>query len=99
MGRKPKSVGERNLDRIVGANVARLRQAQGADVRELAERLEITISMVHKVEQGVRGLTLYQLVKVHRLFGCSLDELIFGEKHKPEHVKRLPIISMKDFEG
>ena len=62
--------------RELTALLQRLRRESGLTQGELAERLEVTQSVISKVESGQRRLDLVQLDAYCNALGVSLVELI-----------------------
>lgn len=68
----------------LGENITRLRTAKGMSQGALAEALEVSRQSVSKWETDGSVPELDKLVKLSRLFGVTLDELVTGEKAAPE---------------
>ena len=59
----------------VGRRVGELRSALGWTQQEMADRAEITIKYVQRVEAGEENLTLRSLVRFANLLGVSVNDL------------------------
>jgi transcriptional regulator with XRE-family HTH domain len=61
----------------IGERLKRLREESGLTQRELADRAELTLSLVTKIEQGVnRNLRMQTLVALADALDITLDELV-----------------------
>lgn len=67
----------------VGENICRLRNRRGMSQGDLAEALDVSRQSISKWETGAAVPELEKLVKLSRLFGVTLDELVAGETPKP----------------
>ena len=64
----------------LGENITRLRTAKGMSQGALAETLEVSRQSVSKWETDGSVPELDKLVKLSKLFGVTLDELVTGER-------------------
>lgn len=60
----------------VGANIKRLREAQGLSQEELAERAGMHRTYVSQIERAVKNLTIISLDKVAKGLGVPLTALV-----------------------
>ena len=60
-------------------NVERFRKEQGLTQKELAEKLNVTQGAISMFEKGDRMPSMKTLVKLSKVFGVSLDDLIGKE--------------------
>lgn len=65
-----------DVGRRVGANIRRLRKAQGLSQEELAHRAEMHRTFVSQVERAVKSPTLETLDKIARGLGVPLSDLV-----------------------
>jgi len=65
-------------NRILGRNIARLRQAAGQSQDELAERLAVTPRYLRKIEAGMHAPSLPVLLAVRKSLGTEWTELFRG---------------------
>jgi len=72
---------KKRLDKIVGANIRKEREARRITRDELAEVVDITSSHLGLIERGERGATPVTLEKLTQAFNISLDSL-FSETSK-----------------
>lgn len=61
-----------------------LRKKQGLSQEELAEKLGVSRQAVSKWERGEASPDTDNLIALAKIYGLSLDELIFGEKETKE---------------
>lgn len=59
-----------------GANIERLRKANGLTVRDLRETLGVSAQAIHKWRVGAALPTVDNLVILAALFGVRIDELL-----------------------
>lgn len=92
------SAGERQVRTAYGASVADAQEAAARSIRgfraaaglrqvELAERLNLSQTVVSDLENNVRALTLMEVVHVCRALNVSLVELLRGAD--PEDLEAL----------
>ena len=84
-------------------NIYRHRSANNLSQAELADALEVSHQSVSKWETGASIPELDKLIKMSKLFGVSIDELVFGEGGGRYGVNNTVIqyqtISMKNLMG
>ena len=66
-----------NLDK----NIARLRTKAGLTQKELAEKLFVSNKTVSKWERGAGYPEITQLLRLAKVFGVTVENLIMGERH------------------
>ncbi len=66
-----------NLDK----NIARLRAKAGLTQKELAEKLFVSNKTVSKWERGAGYPEITQLIRLSKVFGVTVENLIMGERH------------------
>ena len=76
------------MNETIGSRIASLRRAAGLKQDEVAERLGVSAQAVSKWENDVSCPDISLLPALASLFGCTIDQLLSGEK-APE-VKLLP---------
>ena len=62
-------------DRI-GRNVRRIRMEKGLTQEKLAEKTELSLTVIQKVETGQSGSRLETLIRIASVLGVSLDVLM-----------------------
>lgn len=62
----------------IGKRVAQMRRAKKMTQEKLAETLEVTPKHISHVERGCGALSISAMIEICRIFGCSLDYLVFG---------------------
>lgn len=65
-----------DVGRRVGANIRRLRKAQGISQEELADRAGVHRTFVSQIERAVKSPTLESLDRIARGLGVPLAELV-----------------------
>ena len=73
--RIPGSRSPTDIDRVVGANVRRLRTEQGKTLQDLSEELRISHQQLQKYETGHNRLSAGMLPVLADALGCCLEEL------------------------
>ena len=66
------------MDRRASIRLKELRKESGLTQNQLAQFLEIDQSMITKLENGTRNLTVFLIDKICSLFGCT-DRYLMGE--------------------
>lgn len=70
-------------DRIAAGERLRSRRVELGWSRELvAERLGVVNKYYADIERGTCGMSVETLINLSRLYGVSLDTLIYGEEEK-----------------
>jgi transcriptional regulator with XRE-family HTH domain len=65
-----------DVGRRIGANIKRLREAQGLSQEELADRAGLHRTYVSQLERAVKNATFLSLDKIARALGVPLAELV-----------------------
>lgn len=65
-----------DVGRRVGANIKRLRKAQGISQEELADRARVHRTFVSQIERAVKSPTLESLEKIAQGLGVALADLV-----------------------
>lgn len=60
----------------VGKNIRELRRQRGLSLRQLGERIEVSPSAIHKVEQNLISPTLGTVLKIVKGLGTTLQSLL-----------------------
>lgn len=66
------------MDRTVGANIRRIRQAKGVSQEKLGASIGVTFQQVQKIEKGLNRIAAGRLYKVSKALGTPVQEF-FGE--------------------
>lgn len=64
------------ISRHIGQAIAKQRKAVGMTQAELAERLDLTIDAVSRLERGNVGLSVLRLLELAEIFGCETADLL-----------------------
>ncbi len=79
------------MDKNISEKLFQHRKAAGLSQEELAEKIGVSRQAVSKWERGESSPDTENLIAIARLYGISLDELVFGqtaaEKDKEAHVE------------
>ena len=59
----------------IGKYIHEKRMERSVRLKDVAERLHITVTNVHKKEKGIRKFTLKEVVILSDMLGFSLDEM------------------------
>lgn len=62
------------FDRIIGANMRRLRRAKGMSQAELGACLPVTFQQIQKYEKGLNSVSASALAICAVALGCSITE-------------------------
>ena len=71
----------------IGSRVQGLRKDSSLTQEQLAEKLNISISSLGKMERGVQGASLDLLIDISVFFGKSLDYIVLGRKLSTDDVR------------
>ncbi len=83
----------------LGERIKQLRAARGLQQRQLAEKAELTPSMVSQIESGRLTPSLHTLGKLAAALGTPIASLFDGERPGRVHVTRrreYPVVSFDD---
>lgn len=72
----------KNLSRIIGDRIRRLRKQKGLTQQELAEKVGMEYTMIGRVEQGVRNLTIEGILKVAEALDADANYILAQKKKK-----------------
>lgn len=72
-----------------------LRKEKGITQDELARKLHVDRSIISKWERGIYTPTTEMLLKLEKIFGVSVNELLYGEKKTKENEKAIEEIPLK----
>lgn len=64
----------------IGKRIQELRKSKGLTQEEMAEKLEITVSMLSKVEVGARVPSIDMFVLISEYFEETLDYVVLGKR-------------------
>lgn len=73
------------FDRMVGGNLLKYRKARGISQQQLARYLGISFQQVQKYEKGKNSLRLHNIVKLAKLFRCTMEDFCSGRRN-PERM-------------
>lgn len=76
--RHPTTDAQYEFGAIVGAKLALTRKHIGATQTQLAEVLGLQRASIGNIEQGIQGLTAYNLWRLAEYLGVSVEELLPG---------------------
>lgn len=80
--------GKEALNQSVGQAVAKYRKAVGMTQAELAERLDLSLDAVSRLERGNIGLSVARLVELAEIFGCETVDLLSDGSTRPRDQAR-----------
>ncbi len=75
------------MEEIVFPNQIRIhRKMRGVSMQDLADKLNISLSAISKIEKGYRRLNQEQLISVAEILDCSLQDLYVNEQNSQQEV-------------
>lgn len=75
------------LNMALGDNLQKLRKAKNLKQEELAERAEVSITQISKIERNETDPRASTIGKLAATLGCSADKLLYGEE--PESLDKM----------
>ncbi|CAD7520588.1 transcriptional regulator [Aeromonas hydrophila] len=72
------------LAKAVGRAIAYQRQQRGMTQEEVAERLQIGMEAVSRMERGIVVPTIVRLAELAQIFGCELTDLLRETSPRPQ---------------
>jgi transcriptional regulator with XRE-family HTH domain len=79
---------EKQVARIVGANVRDVREARGVSRAQVGAWLNQSDDAVAKAERGERRFSVADVVRLALEFDCAVDQLIFGARPRPRLLRK-----------
>ena len=74
----------------VGEAIRARRQALGLSLRDLADRLGVTPSLISQIERGRANPSVSTLYAIVAELELSLDELLFSDRRPPDRADAAP---------
>ena len=77
----------------IGQNFKKIREQQGWLQKQVAAEIQVGYSNYNKIERGVREASVEEVVRFAKLFGMSLDEVVYFDEHttpKEVHIEQRP---------
>ncbi|MCL2356667.1 MAG: helix-turn-helix domain-containing protein [Defluviitaleaceae bacterium] len=68
----------------IGDRVKELREANGMSVKALAKQMSIRTAHLEMVERGAREITAYNYLRLHEIFGVSIQYIVTGKEFEAE---------------
>ncbi|NOL32071.1 helix-turn-helix transcriptional regulator [Bacillus altitudinis] len=68
----------------VGERIIKLREQKQWNQKELAQKINMNVSVMNRIEKGTRPLTDIEIVKIAEVFGVSTDYLLTGKDYRFE---------------
>ena len=69
-----------------GLRIKQLRIKNKITQEQLADRLNITLSMLGKIERGQRGISIDLLIEIAQYFQISLDFIVLGKEQQSDFI-------------
>ena len=66
-------------DAVIGKLIAKLRNGERMSAADLAKELSVSRATISQWESGKKRCSVENLVKLARLFGCTVDEIVNGK--------------------
>lgn len=79
-----------------GARIKKLRTTKGLTQEQLAEKMNISIAYISKIEKSQQIGSIELAVELSEFFGVTLDYLLLGQKPRTES-KRQQLQNVIDF--
>lgn len=80
-----------------GYRIQKLRVERGMTQEELAERLNLSASMMSKIEQGNKGVSIDFLIEIATFFKVSINYLLLGQEVTEEELMKKLIDVQEEF--
>ena len=81
---RPVSELKKQLDREIGGRIRRCREALGYSREDFAEKADLAVSFLGKIELGTASFTAEPFVKICRALGVSADYILFGKEEQTD---------------
>ena len=70
----------------IGENIRKYRKNRGMSQEQLAEKAGISVTHMSHIESGNTKLSLPVLIDFSKIFGVSIDELVFDRKYTEKNM-------------
>ena len=80
-----------------GKRIAALRKEKGMTQEQLAEKLNISYSMMAKIEIGNKGISIDLLIELTVFFDVSMEYIILGHELHKDNLKEQYELVKKQF--
>lgn len=80
-----------------GKRIAALRKEKGMTQEQLAEKLNISYSMMAKIEIGNKGISIDLLIELTVFFDVSMEYIILGHELQKDKLKEQYELVKKQF--
>lgn len=79
---------QRLTNQSIGATIAKQRKACGMTQAQLAERLELSIDAISRLERGNIALSVARLVELAEIFNCEIIDFLDEASSRPRDQAR-----------
>ncbi len=66
----------------VNENIKTMRERAGMSQAELSRKIDISQPFLNRIERGKKKPTLDMAIETAKVFGCTIDELVYGGQPK-----------------
>ncbi|NEN75014.1 helix-turn-helix transcriptional regulator [Pelistega sp. NLN82] len=74
---------KQEISKKIGQSIAKHRKAIGMTQSELAERLDLSLDAMSRLERGNISLSVARLLELAEIFRCDSAELLEEASHRP----------------
>lgn len=96
LGMPRQTEAKRQIDRIVGKNIAALMERAKMEPTDIAKELKVSKDHINKLLRGDRGLNIAQLIHLAQLFSVDLERIAYDNGQRPRIIPFLRVVSLKD---
>lgn len=79
---------KQQISQKIGQSIAKHRKASGMTQAELAERLDLSLDAISRLERGGIALSVVRLFELAEIFGCETMDLLEEGSHRPRDMAR-----------
>lgn len=79
---------KQEINQKIGQSIAKHRKVIGMTQAELAERLDLSLDAVSRLERGNIGLSVVRLFELAEIFSCETTDLLDEASHRPRDMAR-----------
>ncbi|NOL49256.1 helix-turn-helix domain-containing protein [Pelistega europaea] len=77
---------KQEISQRIGQSIAKHRKAVGMTQSELAERLDLSLDAMSRLERGNINLSVVRLLELAEIFGCESADLLDEASHRPRDI-------------
>jgi transcriptional regulator with XRE-family HTH domain len=87
---------ESNVRKLIGKRLQQLRKAKGLSQEKLAEKIEISVNSLSRIERGLTYMSFPNIEKLTKILDIDIYELFLFKNQKPQEAIHKEVIHKID---